>query len=484
MTLQQETLDHAASSDVPPTGAGSAPAVLTKRERMMVDRLAGSGGALARALTPLNVMGGIAECAGALLLHATLGETVSVAVRRGAPGQLSVVWVDAEGADGTPSFTTSLDDLRTTQGHYLPAHEMVERFRKKLNAPGLSLLGALVEGCRSGLLTDQGKGWSIGGVMPAGLITTSATIAPLTLAALGAGMAIDGAHLDRAAAVPVVQRVQQDWLGWPLGLGHAHAVVSSEAGTLHQFRSDALSSAGKLELPPPLELLGIDCGAEAADARLVNQRVRAAAAIGRVLVGRIMEHEAGGRGTWKGHLSGLSMSDFVERFRDRLPTKMKGREFLDRFGDPGDTLAPIEPAYVYKVRSRTEHMIYEHARATHFAELISRGTRKSEPQAFADAGKLMYASHWSYSQRCGMGAVETDFLVNQLRGCGVGKDIYGAKACGPGCGGQVAVFMRSTPVADQALAAVCAAYQQKTRQMPRVLRQATGPALDLGPISI
>lgn len=485
MTLQQEIIPRVAAQDALPLDVSiRSDAMLTKRERQMVERLPGSGGVLVRASIPLNVMGGIAECAGALLLHSMLAETVSVAVRPNAAGQVLIHWCEPEQQDGAPPFHASITDFQTTGRQFLPAADIVERFGRKLSRPGLALLAALVEGLREGLLPPSEAGWRLGGVGCPGLSTVSAVKAPLVTALLQAASTVAGVKADPRRIAEIAVTVQQDWLGWPVGVGDAHAATTDSAIGLLQFRSDARCSAGFINLPADLEIVAVDCGAEAADARLTNQRVRAAATMGRVLVQRIMEHDTGDLGRWTGHLSGLSMTDYVGRFRDRLPTKMKGREFLDRFGDPGDAQAPLEPGYLYKVRSRTEHMVYEHARATHFAELLSRGVRTSDSQAFVDAGELMYASHWSYGQRCGLGGVETDFLVSQLRQAGKERDILGAKACGRGCGGMVAVLMRATPVAEQSLAEVCGAYQQKMKQSPRVLRGATGPKADLGPLPI
>lgn len=486
MTPLPETL----CPPVPAEAPSALPAVMhedvcSHRERLLVGRLPGSGkAALARALIPLDVMGGIAECAGALLLHAAVGEMVTVGVRRGPPGHLSVYALDAEGWDGAPPWSAPLRDLRTPQGEFLPASEITERLRKRLSLPALALLGSLVEAARHGLLPDLEDGWSAAGAGCADLITESASLAPLTGATLAAIAALHEATLDGRRAAKIMECVQQEWLGWPLGLGEAQAVLSSVSIALHQFRSDALTFAGNLEIPQPWEIIGMDCGAEAADARVTNRRVRAAAGMGRLLVQRIKSHEEEDAETWNGHLSGLSVTDYVERYRDRLPTKMKGREFLDRFGDPGDPLAPIEPAYLYKIRSRSEHMIYEHQRATHFAELIARGTRKNDPGEFAEAGELMYASHWSYGQRCGLGSVETDYLVNLLRACKVAQDIFGAKVCGRGCGGLVAVLLRSSTKSQGALESVCAAYQQKMKRAPRVLRGATRDAAALAPVIV
>ena len=173
------------------------------------------------------------------------------------------------------------------------------------------------------------------------------------------------------------------------------------------------------------------------------------------------------------------MNDYVERFRDRIPTKLRGEEFLERFGETGDWLTRVDPTYVYKIRSRTEHHIYEHARSGQFVECLSRAIRNDNHRVLSDVSKLMYASHWSYGQRCGLGSVKTDLLVSLLRKQR-DVDIYGAKVSGRGCGGIVTLFMRATDSADAALGAALEAYAAKTGESARLIRGSSPGALVAG----
>lgn len=481
MTVQPETIAPAAVLPVSATGVKEA---LSPRERFLADRIPGHGGFLARSLVPLNVMGGVAECAGALLLYAPLAETVSVAARRGPADQVCIHWGESQASNGSLPFTVSFSSLCDATGRLLPASELARRFERRLDGPECVLLGVLVEGIRAGVVFGDGSaGWSMGAVGCSGAVAASALAAPLAWAGLRALSALSGNLPDASASARVMRAVQHDWREWPLGAGDAHAVSAATSGGLWQIRGEA-SSVARVDLPPSLEWLAVDCGVETETARVANRRVRAAAAMGRVLVRRILEHETPGAHTWNGHLAGLSMNDYVERLRDRLPTKMKGRDFLERFGDPGDALAPVEPDFAYKVRSRTEHMIYEHARAVQLVEGLSRGARLSDAKAWKEAGDLLYASHWSYGQRCGLGSVETDHLVSELRGHGSGGDILGAKVCGLGCGGWVAVLARRTPRAEESLARACAAYQQKSKRAPHILRGLHGAEPPPGPVPL
>jgi L-arabinokinase len=152
-------------------------------------------------------------------------------------------------------------------------------------------------------------------------------------------------------------------------------------------------------------------------------------------------------------LSAVTPEDYVDRYRDRMPSKITSKAFLSKFGTfrglgDGDAIRDI-----YKVRSRVEHHIYENRRVHEFATFLSRARRAEGLQDLIDAGELMYASHWSHSQRCGIGGVETDRLVNAIRKHGPAAGLFGAKVTGGGSGGEIVVLMRDDERAYASLAA-------------------------------
>ena len=94
----------------------------------------------------------------------------------------------------------------------------------------------------------------------------------------------------------------------------------------------------------------------------------------------------------------------------------------------------------------------------------------------------MYASHWSYGQRCGLGSIETDLLVNWIRRSGESAGIHGAKISGRGCGGVVTVLMDATEPARLALDQAVRHYQQQSGHTPSILRGAVDGAWHTGVI--
>lgn len=424
---------------------------------------------VAQAPGRLDVMGGSAEYTGSLVLNLTTADHVLVAVQPRDDSSLSISSCKSVEGNGDTPFRITLDALRRADGSVIDA----ERGRSLVGGPGAgfvtAMVGALAEALRGGVLHDLGAGLSIvvGSTMAdladAGELT--ATVAA-SLVAVGRSLSV---RLEPTQVVDVCRRVQRDWLLMPVSAGDATCVCLGEAHGLTQYHGGCRPQA-TLPLPDDLLFIGMDCGPPHPDSRRKYECVRTASFMGREVIDRIIQHDGAGPRGWDGQLSRLSVSDYVERFRDRIPTKLKGSVYLDHFGQIDDRLAPVDPGTIYKVRSRTEHHIYEHARTTQFVECLSRAVRTGDEKALFDAGELMYASHWSYGQRCGLGGVKTDLLVNAIRQQARDSDIYGAKISGPGWGGVVTVFLRATDRSSRALDAAREAYRAKTGSFPRLVQ--------------
>ena len=95
------------------------------------------------------------------------------------------------------------------------------------------------------------------------------------------------------------------------------------------------------------------------------------------------------------------------------------------------------------------------------------------------AGQLMYASHWSYRNRCGLDCPETSLLVDLARDIGLEGGLYGAKITGGGSGGTVAVLGREEMVMDS-VGKVVDAYKSRTGIDPDVFAGSSPGTLEFG----
>ncbi len=249
---------------------------------------------------------------------------------------------------------------------------------------------------------------------------------------------------------------------YPVGLATVAGLLIDLPGHLAPICCRPLDIGDKVALPEGVTLLGIDSGTIHPNAAKKYRHARTTSKMGTVLISRVIDAAKSNPEPWHGHLAGISVSEYVNQFRDILPTKIKGAQFLERFGSLDDPAATIDPKDTYKIRSRTEHHIYENERVRKFVERLAWATRTGKSKAIIEAGDLMYASHWSYGQRCGLGSCEIDILVKLLRDRGTAAGVYGARISGAGSGGTVVVLLRDADETRSAIAGAINQYEQKT----------------------
>jgi len=430
---------------------------------------------VARAPGRLDVMGGIAEYTGGLVLQLPTGEHVYACAQERTDGKLRVHLV---GDDTTPGkadpLTLELPEPADPGAGFAPLQneDPARAGRLAANREGtLACVQGVVTELRARSSMEATKGGLsivIGSTMKSG--RAAGYESALCAATAGAAGKLWRIELDWPEAARLCQRVENRWLGAPVGIAGATCSLVGEPYTVGRLscETDALGPAVKL--PDDLLILGVDCGTVSKNAAQKYTAVRVAAAMGRVLIARIRRHQSGSDEALNHPLAGISRDEFVDNYRDRLPTKISGRDFLERFGETGDPLTRVDPNSIYKVRSRTEHHIYENDRALRFADSLADGAKESADIHWGEAGELMYASHWSYGQRCGLGSAQTELLISLIRRYGAEVPIYGARSSGRGCGGVVVVMMRDTPETRSGLDAAIEDYESQSGLSARLIQ--------------
>lgn len=404
----------------------------------------------------LDVLGGLSEYAGGLVLGVPIAEQVGAAVQERKDAKIRVDVLS--GGNGHPGFempAARLDSIK----HRDDLFDVPTDLAKVV----IALLAELRKSLPNSL---PSSGFSLTVTSDVGDARRPSRDAALAAATMAVLASMKETPLEPLRAAELIRRVLNDWLDLPIGAADVLGALVAEPGKILGVQGDSHALAA---LPKEIVLLGIDCGDPQDDVIEKYRHVRATSWMGRLLCERILRHENPSAPEWDGRLARITMKDYVERFRDRIPTKMKGAEFLERFGETGDPLTRIDPESVYKIRSRTEHHIYEHTRAREFVELMSRCAKSCDPTLLTSAGAILDASHWSYGQRCGMGGLRSDLLVQLIRCHAVGTPIYGAKVCGLGCGGTVVVLMEPTAAAEAAIDRALEEFTHKTRKTPRKL---------------
>ena len=395
---------------------------------------------LARAPGRLDVMGGIADYSGSLVLQLPLGVATWVAVQaQDAP----VLVIDSSDA-GVGRIKIPLEDVVPAAPlPYLEAHKRLTRDPDRAWAAYIA--GALVVLQHAyGHRPRHGIKVLVRSGVPIGKGVSSS--AALEVAAFEALAALAGVPLDERALALAAQAVENQIVGAPCGVMDQMTAASGRAGHLLELLCQPAEVVGHLPVPRGLELFGIDSGIRHAVSGADYGSVRAAAFMGYRIVaaasGLAVQAVAPGRVAiedplFGGYLANVPVAAWRTPFRDAVPEQLSGRDFLARFAGSTDRATTIDPDRVYAVRAATEHPVLEHDRVRRFRALLGGGAKTEDERA--QLGALMYESHASYSA-CGLGSNGTDRLVELCREAGAAAGIYGAKITGGGSGGTVAVL--------------------------------------------
>ncbi|MBO0722033.1 MAG: GHMP kinase, partial [Blastocatellia bacterium] len=262
----------------------------------------------------------------------------------------------------------------------------------------------------------------------------------------------------------ICQKVENLIAGAPCGVMDQMTAACGEEGRLLALLCQPGQLQGTVKLPAELRVWGIDSGIRHAVAGADYGAVRTAAFMGYRIIAELAGlkvSETGKAGSveiddpnWHGYLANVTPPEFERHFAARLPERLAGAEFLQRYGGITDPVTSVRPDVVYPVFQATRHPIYEHARVRRFAEILDNWNKIEQA---VELGDLMYQSHDSYSA-CGLGSPGTDEIVGLVREAG--DALYGAKITGGGSGGTVAVLGKHG--AEKIVGELCEKYSRRT----------------------
>jgi galactokinase len=363
--------------------------------------------AVARAPGRLDVLGGIADYSGSLVLELPLEVAALAAAQLRDDGAVVAVSGDRR---MTLDIATLVDE---------PLSALSARFT------GPTAWGAYVLGPIALLLREERE--SPGGLrvlvssdVPQGKgLASSAAIGVAVLQVVAACLG-HSEHPRRLALIS--QQAEQLFAGAPCGSMDQMTAAYGERGHLLLLLCRPAEIVRSIPLPAPLAVWGIDSGIRHAVAGAAYRRARCAAFMGKTLLGCGDEY--------------LAALDPSEVDPEHLPERMSGVEFLEVYGGVPDPASTVEPDVLYPVRAATLYPLEEQVRVRTFAELLAGPVSGERAQLL---GELMYESHLGYS-RCGLGTRRTDELVAAVRQAGWERGLAGARASAGGSGGAVVVL--------------------------------------------
>jgi L-arabinokinase len=430
--------------------------------------------AIARAPGRLDVMGGIADYSGSLVLQMPLAAAAFAAAQwtEASERRVRVRTTDASAAHGSVEVTATLDDLLADYGS-ARAHFAADPARHW----AAYVAGAVTVLHRERSVTfDRGVRWLIASDVPAGKgVSSSAAIEVAAMQSLGA-LFDPPIQLDGRDLALLCQKVENAVVGAPCGVMDQMTAACGRTDSLLALLCQPAELQAPVALPSDVQLLGIDSGIRHAVSGADYASVRVGAFMGHriiVTLGGLAED---------GYLANVAPDEWERRFRDLVPERLTGAAFLATYGRITDSVTTVDPARTYAIRQPTAHPIYEHRRVRRFRSLLENGSMRdrTSDRALTELGALMYQSHESYSA-CGLGSDGTDAIVELVRGAGSARGLYGAKITGGGSGGTVAVLARRG--GGRAVEDVAARYTRMTGRGAMIISGSSDGALTFGTIT-
>lgn len=424
---------------------------------------------ITRAPGRLDLMGGIADYSGSLVLQWPIREATFAALQRDDQRRLTIVSL-GPAVDNAPRETRFEMPLADFESGSAPiSYDAARGYFQRDPARRWAAYAAgawLVLMRERGVSFKQGARALISSQVPEGKgVSSSAAIEVAVMSAVAA--AFDLAIAPRELAL-LCQKVENLVVGAPCGVMDQMTSVCGEENRLLALLCQPAELQGTAALPEDLAVWGFDSGVRHSVGGGDYGSVRVGAFMGY----RIIAELAGLKSSrqpdsetlsvddpvWSGFLANVTPAEFEQTFAARLPERMTGDEFLSRYGGATDAVTRVDPARSYAVRVPTAHPIYEHFRVRSFAELLGAPAGERRNQLL---GELMRQSHASYSA-CGLGSEGTDLLARLAAGDG----LYGAKITGGGGGGTVAALGRRE--ADGAARRVAEKYAEATGRQPYI----------------
>ncbi|KAL7122439.1 hypothetical protein ACP275_01G046100 [Erythranthe tilingii] len=481
-----------------------------------------------RAPGRLDVMGGIADYSGSLVLQMPTREACHVAIqkicpnkqrlwkhaqaRQSAKGQqgptpvLQIVSYGSELSNRGPTFDMDLSDfmeddkpLSYEKARSYFARDPSQRWAAYIAGTILVLMKEL------GVHFDNSISMLVSSAVPEGKgVSSSAAVEVATMSAIAAA---HGLNINPRDLALLCQKVENHVVGAPCGVMDQMTSACGEANKLLAMVCQPAEVLGLVDIPSYIRFWGIDSGIRHSVGGADYGSVRIGAFMGRKIIKSVatellsqscangvtsddleedgielLETEAS-----LDYLCNLSPHRYEALYIKQLPETMLGETFLEKYSDHNDPVTVIDSKRNYGLRAATRHPIYENFRVKAFKALLTSSTSDDQ---FTALGELLYQCHYSYSA-CGLGSDGTDRLVqlvqemhhSKLSRSGEGT-LYGAKITGGGSGGTVCVVGRNCLRSSEQIIQIQKRYKGATGYLPIVFEGSSPGAGKFGHLRI
>lgn len=489
------------TSSAAPLQLAPVPRLLERlRRELNSDFLPGRPTRISSAPGRLDVMGGIADYTGSLVCEMPLQCAAALALQPRDDRQLQIFSFNLLDEHRPFVLRISLDALASATPQALQRDFADPTRRWAAYIAGVlfilhensyvDLASPAVAGMNLAILSDVPMGAGVSSSAAIEVATIMNFIGHFVLDS-GAAAATRLRQLnDPLEAAALCQQVENRIVGAPCGIMDQVTSLLGRSDSLLRMVCQPHQVQPPLRLPANIRVIGIDSAVKHSVGGGAYGRTRCAAFMGHRIILDKMIHmaQAGGRelqtDPMNGYLANLDPDDYKRLFRPLLPVSVRGLDFLEQYGPTIDRATSVAPDRHYHVQQATDHHVLEAQRVRRFAELIEQAAAfpansHGQRAALEGAGRLMYASHVSYTKDAMLGADECDLIVELVR-ASENSGLYGAKITGGGSGGTVAILADRSEKTNAVIAQIMAEYARRTGNQPNLFTGSRDGAWHVG----
>ncbi|TXG62399.1 hypothetical protein EZV62_013762 [Acer yangbiense] len=466
-----------------------------------------------RAPGRLDVMGGIADYSGSLVLQMPIREACHVAVQRNHPSKhrlwkhalarqntkgqgptpvLQIVSYGSELSNRAPTFDMDLSDF-LEGGKPISYQEAQKYFAQDPSQKWAAYIAGtiLVLMTELGVRFEDSISMLVSSAVPEGKgVSSSASVEVASMSAIAAAHGLSISPRDIAL---LCQKVENHIVGAPCGVMDQMTSACGEANKLLAMVCQPAEVLGLVEIPSHIRFWGIDSGIRHSVGGADYGSVRIGAFMGRKMIKSLASDKSKSVPSSNGtnsddledysvelleaeasldYLCNLSPHRYEALYAKMLPESITGEEFLEKYADHSDPVTVIDPKRTYAVTAASRHPIYENFRVKAFKALL---TSESSDDQLTALGELLYQCHYSYSA-CALGSDGTDRLVQLVQEIHHSKlsrsedgTLYGAKITGGGSGGTICVIGRDCLRSSHQIIEIQQRYKAATGYSPYII---------------
>jgi galactokinase len=391
----------------------------------------------------MDVMGGIADYSGSLLLQMPIKQTTTVSIQKR--------------NDGIFNFRTQITKTKTDD-FAINISELVDRSLEKAGKIiktkpdgdwAVYVLGCFLVLQKESKIALTGANVFIESNIPWGKGVSSS--AALEVATMNALNQLYQLSLGKEELAVLAQMAENHVAGAPCGLMDQLSSHLGQKNKLLPLICQPHQVDKAISIPRGINFIGIDSGIRHAVSGASYSEVRAAAFMSYTMIALkegatlVDLNHARTSSNWnklpyKGFLANIPVSAFEEKYISSLPGEISGKDFLSQYKISIDTVTNIDDTKIYKPAVCGSHPVYENARVNEFKTLLKDFKKHDDKQAsLIQMGNLMIQSHESYST-VGLGNEYTDKIVEMIRDAGTAHEVFGARVSGGGNGGTVCIL--------------------------------------------